>query len=477
MKIQNTLKGERTELAQGGDPIGVYVCGVTPYDNAHVGHAMSLMVYDVLIRYLRWSGQEVNFISNYTDIDDKLIDRAKTLSIDPIELANQNISQWEEEQVRLGLLKPDVRPRVTTEINTIIDMIAEIVANEMAYVTEFGDVYYSVRKNPHYGKLSRRRVDELKSSDESEDDQKNDGLDFALWKSAKPGEPSWPSPWGEGRPGWHIECSAMARRYLGETFAIHGGGRDLVFPHHENEIAQAESAASKPGIFAEVWMHNGMVQRDGEKMSKSLGNVVTVEEALNKWSADAIRYFVLSSHYGSARNITDEAMHASVVGMNRIQRALDLATIDGPESEIPVENFIEDFVLAMEEDLATPQALAILFDLVKSINTAVNNGRNVDSAIAVLGDLAKNVLGFSFNEFQNAASDIGIAELKSIFDELGVSQSVDTIENGIDQLLELRNRYREEKEFKSADIIRDRLSRLNIALDDTVDGTRWSTSN
>tara|TARA_Y100000996_G_scaffold400127_1_gene369827 strand:- start:228 stop:788 length:561 start_codon:yes stop_codon:yes gene_type:complete len=186
---------------------------------------------------------------------------------------------------------------------------------------------------------------------------------------------------------------------------------------------------------------------------------------------------VLSSHYGSARNITDEAMHASVVGMNRIQRALDLATIDGPESEIPVENFIEDFVLAMEEDLATPQALAILFDLVKSINTAVNNGRNVDSAIAVLGDLAKNVLGFSFNEFQNAASDIGIAELKSIFDELGVSQSVDTIENGIDQLLELRNRYREEKEFKSADIIRDRLSRLNIALDDTVDGTRWSTSN
>ena len=477
MKIQNTLKGERTELAQGGDPIGVYVCGVTPYDNAHVGHAMSLMVYDVLIRYLRWSGQEVNFISNYTDIDDKLIDRAKTLSIDPIELANQNISQWEEEQVRLGLLKPDVRPRVTTEINTIIDMIAEIVANEMAYVTEFGDVYYSVRKNSHYGKLSRRRVDELKSSDESEDDQKNDGLDFALWKSAKPGEPSWPSPWGEGRPGWHIECSAMARRYLGETFAIHGGGRDLVFPHHENEIAQAESAASKPGIFAEVWMHNGMVQRDGEKMSKSLGNVVTVEEALNKWSADAIRFFVLSSHYGSARNITDEAMHASVVGMNRIQRALDLATIDGPESEIPVENFIEDFVLAMEEDLATPQALAILFDLVKSINTAVNNGRNVDSAIAVLGDLAKNVLGFSFNEFQNAASDIGIAELKSIFDELGVSQSVDTIENGIDQLLELRNRYREEKEFKSADIIRDRLSRLNIALDDTVDGTRWSTSN
>lgn len=250
-----------------------------------------------------------------------------------------------------------------------------------------------------------------------------------------------------------------------------------MFPHHENEIAQAESAASKPGVFARVWMHNGMVQRDGEKMSKSLGNVVTVEEALNKWSADAIRFFVLSSHYGSARNITDEAMHASVVGMNRIQRALDLAAIDGPESEIPVENFVEDFVLAMEEDLATPQALAILFDLVKSINTAVNNGRNVDSAIAVLRDLAKNVLGFSFNEFQNAANNIGIAELKSIFDDLGMSQSVDTIENGIDQLLELRNRYREEKQFKSADIIRDRLSRLNIALDDTVDGTRWSTSN
>jgi cysteinyl-tRNA synthetase len=475
MKIQNTLSGELNEVADG-NPIGVYVCGVTPYDSAHVGHAMSLMVYDVLIRYLRWSGQEVNFVSNYTDVDDKLIDRAKKLSIDPIELANQNILQWEEEQLRLGLLKPDVRPRVTTELNTIVEMITEIVENGMAYVTESGDVYYSVRKNTDYGKLSRRRVDELKSSDESEDDQKNDGLDFALWKSAKVGEPSWPSPWGEGRPGWHIECSAMARRYLGETFAIHGGGRDLVFPHHENEIAQAESAASKPGVFARVWMHNGMVQRDGEKMSKSVGNVVTVEEALSKWSADAIRFFVLSSHYGSARNITDEAMHASVVGMNRIQRALDLVAIDGPESEILLEKFVGDFISAMNEDLATPQGLAILFDLVKSINTAASSGRNVDDAIAVLEDLTKNVLGFSFNESQNTASNISIAELKSIFDDVGVSQSVDTIENGIDQLLELRNRYREEKQFESADIIRDRLSRLDIALDDTVDGTRWSIS-
>ncbi len=211
-------------------------------------------------------------------------------------------------------------------------------------------------------------------------------------------------------------------------------------------------------------------------MSKSVGNVVTVEEALSKWSADAIRFFVLSSHYGSARNITDEAMHASVVGMNRIQRALDLVAIDGPESEIPLEKFVRDFVSAMNEDLATPQGLAILFDLVKSINTAASNGRNVDSAIAVLEDLTKNVLGFSFSESQNTANNIGIAELKSIFDDMGVSQSVDTIENGIDQLLELRSRYREEKQFKNADIIRDRLSRLDIALDDTVDGTRWSIS-
>ena len=477
MKIQNTLSGELNEVAEDGDPIGVYVCGVTPYDSAHVGHAMSLMVYDVLIRYLRWSGQEVNFVSNYTDVDDKLIDRAKNLSIDPIELANQNILQWEEEQLRLGLLKPDMRPRVTTELNTIVEMITEIVANGMAYVTEFGDVYYSVRKNPDYGKLSRRRVDELQTSGESEDDQKNDGLDFALWKSAKVGEPSWPSPWGDGRPGWHIECSAMARRYLGETFAIHGGGRDLVFPHHENEIAQAESAASKPGVFARVWMHNGMVQRDGEKMSKSLGNVVTVEEALAKWSADAIRFFVLSSHYGSARNITDEAMRASVVGMNRIQRAIDLETIDGPESDIAVDEFIEDFEAAMDEDLSTPQALAILFDMVKSINTAASNGHNVDSAVRVLRDLAENVLGFSFVESEKLSLSLDIAELESIFIDVGVSQTIDTIDEGIDLLLELRNRYRSEKQFESADIIRDRLMDLNIALDDTPDGTRWSISD
>ena len=435
------------------------------------------MVYDVLIRYLRWCGQEVNFVSNYTDVDDKLIDRAKSLSIDPIELADQNISQWEEEQVILGLLKPDVRPRVSTEINTIIDMIAEIVANGMAYVTEFGDVYYSVRKNPHYGKLSRRRVNELKTPEGSEDDQKNDGLDFALWKSAKVGEPSWSSPWGDGRPGWHIECSAMARRYLGETFAIHGGGRDLVFPHHENEIAQAESAASKVGIFAKVWMHNGMVQRDGEKMSKSLGNVVTVEEALSKWSPDAIRFFVLSSHYGSARNITDEAMHASVVGVNRIQRAIDLVGIDGPESDITMDRFIGDFRAAMDENLATPQALATLFDLVKSINTAVSNGHNVDRAVGVLRDLAENVLGFSFVESEKSVPTMDIVELESIFIDMGVSQTIYTIDEGIDLLLELRNRYRREKQFADADIIRDRLADLNIALDDTPDGTRWSISN
>ncbi len=474
MKIQNTLKGEQNEVTEGKGPIGIYVCGVTPYDSAHVGHAMSLMVYDVLIRYLRWSGQEVTFVSNYTDVDDKLIDRAKALSIDPIDLANQNISQWEEEQARLGLLKPDVRPRVTTEIDTIIGMISEIVANGMAYVTRSGDVYYSVRKNTQYGKLSRRRVDELRTSDESEDDQKSDSLDFALWKSAKAGEPSWPSPWGEGRPGWHIECSAMARRYLGETFSIHGGGRDLVFPHHENEIAQAESAALRVGIFAKVWMHNGMVQRDGEKMSKSLGNVVTVDEALSKWSADAIRFFVLSSHYGSARNMTDEAMRASVVGMNRIQRATDLMAIDGPVSDIDVDGFIGDFVSAMEEDLGTPQALAILFDLVKSINTAAGNGNNVDSAVIVLKDLAENVLGFSFVESETPGPSIGITELESVFIDMGLSQTVRTIDEGIDLLVELRNRYRGEKQFESADIIRDRLTDLNIALDDTPDGTRWN---
>ena len=283
MRLHDTMSGSLRELTpvQPGR-IGIYVCGVTPYDAAHVGHAMSLIVYDVLVRYLRWSGNptgglQVTFVSNYTDVDDKLIDRGAALGLDPLELANRNIAQWEDEQERLGLLRPDVRPRVSLEIDPIRAMTEQIVANGFGYVTPSGDVYFRVRAKRDYGKLSHRNIEELRTGTRFEPgEEKEFPLDFALWKAAKPGEPSWETAIGAGRPGWHLECSAMSMRYLGEQLDIHTGGIDLIFPHHEDEIAQSEAATGK--TFAATWMHCAHLQVSGSKMSKSLGNIARVSD-------------------------------------------------------------------------------------------------------------------------------------------------------------------------------------------------------
>jgi cysteinyl-tRNA synthetase len=477
MKISNTLTGSKSslKLIPGKNAIGIYVCGVTPYDSAHVGHAMSLMVYDVLIRYLRWCDYEVNFVSNYTDVDDKLIDRARELSIEPLELANRNIQEWEEEQKALGLLVPDVRPRVTQEIESIIEMIQEIIDHGLAYSTGDGDVYYRVRLNSDYGKLSHRRIDDLISVSRSEvDSTKEDPLDFALWKAAKPGEPSWASPWGAGRPGWHIECSAMARRYLGEKFEIHGGGLDLIFPHHENEIAQAEGAANTLDVFAQIWMHNGMVQRDGEKMSKSLGNVVTVQEALDQWSSDAIRLFVLSSHYRSGRNLTDDAMHAAVLGVERLRNAINLDNRSAEESGIDCCLVIERFTTAMDDDVSTPQAVAVLFDLVKEINRKYDQGFDVSEAQLLLEELSRKVLGFSLESAKNNSLDVSLVQLQDLVGKFNLDISVNSADQIIDALVQYRGSARQNRDFALADSIRDALLNLNIALDDTADGTIWT---
>ena len=477
MKISNTLTGSKSTVKSviGEDVVGIYVCGVTPYDSAHVGHAMSLMVYDVLIRYLRWRGYEVNFVSNYTDVDDKLIDRARKLAIEPLELADRNIEEWEMEQRALGLLVPDVRPRVTQEIDSIIEMIREIIDHGLAYATSDGDVYYRVRSNSDYGKLSHRQVDDLRSGSRLEmDNTKEDPLDFALWKATKPGEPSWASPWGLGRPGWHIECSAMARRYLGETFEIHGGGLDLIFPHHENEIAQAEGAASRPDVFAQIWMHNGMVQRDGEKMSKSIGNVVTVQEALDQWSSDAIRLFVLSSHYRTGRNLTDDAMHASVLGVERLRNAINLDNRGNTNSFIDCGQVAERFIAAMDDDVSTPQAVAILFDLVKQINRAHDQGFDASEAQMLLKELSGTVLGFSLTSEQGSGLNIDLIELQELVEELGLDVNTKSVEQTIEALVEYRGYARSDKDFALADSVRDALLGLGIALDDTVDGTTWN---
>ena len=398
MRLTNTLTGavETFRPLEDGR-VGIYVCGVTPYEESHFGHAQYAIIFDAFVRYLRWEGSpggsaEVTYVSNYTDIDDKVIDRAAELGRDPLDLVNEQIDLWERQQRALNLQQPDVRPRVTEHIETIVEAIEAIIGAGYGYATATGDVYYRVRAMADYGKLSHRNIEELRTGTRGEPGEgKEFPLDFALWKAAKPGEPNWPSPWGAGRPGWHIECSAMSQRYLGPSFDIHGGGVDLVFPHHENEVAQAE-AVSGTGSFAQIWLHNGLVQRDGEKMSKSIGNVVTVREALERWRPDALRLFVLESQYRRPNNLTDEAMAAAESGLGRLLAAVrEEGESAGPASSAgPPER--ARFIEALEDDFSTPRALAALFDLARTINRERDAGADVRPAQAQLRELA-GVLG------------------------------------------------------------------------------------
>lgn len=507
MRLTNTLSGTTEELRPlVPGRVGVYVCGITPYAPSHLGHAMSAVVYDVLVRYLRWSGNArggyaVTYVSNYTDVDDKAIARARELGISPETLVAEQIERWEGEQRELGLLFPDVRPRVTTEIDTIIAQIEAILANGYGYATPAGDVYFRVRRKADYGKLSHRDIDELRAGTRGEPgEDKEFPLDFALWKAEKPGEPAWPSPWGPGRPGWHIECSAMSQRYLGETFDIHGGGIDLVFPHHENEVAQAEAATGRP--FARLWMHNGLVRRDGEKMSKSLGNVLTVREALDRWSADALRLFVLGSHYRGPNNLTDAAMTAATRGAERLRLAAAGAS-DGPapadttpetpetpaapETAAEAERYRARFRDAMEDDLGTPAALATLFDLARAINrgtASVDDGgeagdvRALRAALVELGGVLGLDLGAGGEDpaAQRAAQDAALdaVALARLAAHLDVACGGGDAPATVSALLARREQARGERDFATADAIRDGLAAAGVTVEDTPAGPRWS---
>lgn len=484
MRLLDTLTNKLREVdpVQDGS-IGIYVCGVTPYAEAHVGHAMSLIVYDVLVRYLRWEGNSargyiVTFVTNYTDVDDKLIERATELNCDPLELASENIDRWEREQIELGIVPPDKRPRVTGEIETITSTIEQIIRQGYAYCTAAGDVYYRVQAKNDYGKLSHREIENLRMGTRGEPgDDKEFPLDFALWKKQKPGEPAWPSPWSNGRPGWHIECSAMAQRYLGDTFDIHGGGVDLIFPHHENEIAQAEAATDKP--FARLWMHNGMVQYENEKMSKSTGNLVSVADALQRWHPLALRLFVLSSHYRGPNNLTEEAMRAATRGVARLAGALRPVQESPDAASLDPEDTRTHFIDAMEDDFGTPKALAALFDLARAINRAQSDGLDVKLAQNELRELA-SVLGLNletmtFRQVNRTSTDaIDKIALVKIASEFGVHQSGSEVESIISALIERRTIARTEKDFMLSDKIRDALAKLHILLEDTSEETRWS---
>ena len=466
MKVYNTLSGQKEEFLPQGNEIKMYVCGVTPYDNSHIGHAMSYIVFDVIRRYLRFRGYKVKYVQNITDIDDKIISRANKLGIPASELAGKFTDSYFEDMDALNIVRADIYPRATGEIPKIIEVVQGLIDKGYAYPAQ-GSVYFRVRSVPDYGKLSHRSLESMLAEARIEaGEEKEHPMDFALWKAAKPGEPAWESPWGQGRPGWHIECSAMSLKYLGDTLDIHGGGQDLIFPHHENEIVQSESfTGAKP--FVKYWLHNGLLQFGEDKMSKSLGNLITIKEALEKYSADAVRIFVLSSHYRSPLTYSEVTLQATEVAlrafrdakwkliepyseMNRsMLEAQGIKTDDITDAKI----YYNRFTSAMDDDFNTAQALATLFDLAQEINRAVNLGHE-DKVVEhreIFKELA-NVLGLI------------IPEIK----ELPLNA-----EPFIQLLISTRDRLRQAEQWQLADEIRAKLGELGIALEDTPKGTVW----
>ena len=482
MKVYNTLSGKKEEFQPQGDEVKVYVCGVTPYDHSHIGHAMSYIIFDVVRRYLKFRGYKVKYVQNITDIDDKIIDRANQRGIPISELAQEYTDSFFSDMAALNISRPDIYPRATEEIPKIIEVIQGLIDNGYAYAAQ-GGVYFRVRNVPDYGKLSHRSLESMKSAEGAiGEGEKEDSMDFVLWKAAKPGEPSWQSPWGKGRPGWHIECSAMSLKYLGNTLDIHGGGLDLVFPHHENEIAQSESFTGiKP--FVKYWMHNGLVQLGEQKMSKSLGNLVTIKDSLKKYSADALRIFILSSHYRSPLTYSEEAIEASESGAERLRYAMHSEFKEkAGVKEINPEPYQQRFVEAMDDDFNTAQAIATLFDLAREINRGKEAGHNIATAQEKLKEMT-GVLGLTLKLPEKPPINIEplldllvsinkwrlIANLKEI--------PIDGIPDDVESLMELitssRSGLRDRQLWKYADDIRDRLAELNITLEDTVKGTVW----
>ncbi len=449
MKVYDTLSRQKEEFLPEGSEVKMYVCGVTPYSDAHIGHAMSYVTFDVIRRYLQFRGYKVNYVQNITDIDDKIIDRANQLGVFTHELAKKYTDSYFEDMKALNVSPPDIQPKATEEIPKMIEVIQGLVDKGYAYPAQ-GSVYFRVRNVPDYGKLSHRSLESMMATENAiGGEDKESPMDFVLWKAAKPGEPSWESPWGPGRPGWHIECSAMSLKYLGHTLDIHGGGQDLVFPHHENEIAQSESFTGiKP--FVKYWLHNGLVQLGEEKMSKSLGNLVTIKEALSKYSADAIRIFILSSHYRSPLTYSEEALEAAEKGVERLLRVIHRDDPTGGVGEtLNAESYRKQFIEVMDDDFNTPQALAILFDLARAINQAGDSGLSFFKARSVLSELARNVLGLKLG----------------IFDSF-LRIPTPEIEPLVIFLVEARHALRRVKQFGGADQIREALSELGIALED-----------
>jgi len=448
MKIFNTLTRQKEDFHPSNKVVTMYVCGITAYDECHIGHAMTYIIFDTIKRYLKFRGYKVKHVQNFTDVDDKIIERANKLGIPPAKLAGKYSDQYFANMDALNVERADIYPRATEEIPKIIEIIQRLIANAYAYESE-GSVYFRVGNFMEYGKLSHRKLEEMISKDSYCERDKEYPLDFALWKASKPGEPFWDSPWGKGRPGWHIECSAMALKYLGNSIDIHGGGQDLIFPHHENEIAQSESFTGE-APFVRYWLHNGLMQLDKQKMSKSAGNLVCVEDILGRFSSDALRLFVLSSHYRGPLAYSDEALGANERGVERLRAALSQKGDEGATA-LDTETLKLKFVEAMDNDFDTPQAIAVLFELAKEINRGAEQGTNITEAQNTLLELA-GILGLTLKE---------------------KAQPTPEAEVFISLLASVRDDLRQNKQWQLADKIRKGLADLGVTLEDTPQGTRW----
>ena len=454
IKFYNSLTNQKEDFVpiREGE-VGVYVCGMTVYDNCHLGHARAMMAFDILARYLRYQNYKVNFIRNITDIDDKIIERANENKETIDALTDRTIASMQEDFSKLGLEIPTNEPRATDHIEGMIAMISTLIDKGHAYHSEGGDVFFAVRTFPEYGKLSNKNIDDLNPGSRiEEDDSKKDPLDFVLWKSAKPNEPSWDSPWGLGRPGWHIECSVMSLENLGKHFDIHGGGPDLLFPHHENEIAQSECASDHK--FANYWMHSGLLKINGEKMSKSLGNFAMLKDLFASYHPEVIRYYLISSHYRSSLNFDNESLDQARSALTRLYQAASLAPLQ--ESDLH-DDSVKEFKDSMNDDLNTPEALSILFGLAKSVNSS-QDAQDQSMYASTMKELGK-VLGL-LNDSPEAFLQYGA----NLTDE------------EINQKIKERNQARDTKDFLKADQIRDELAAQGILLDDSSDGTSWKKS-
>jgi len=452
LKIYDTLSTKEQEITS--DDIRIYLCGVTVYDESHIGHARTIIIFDVLRRFLEAKGSKVNFVQNFTDVDDKIINRANTECVHPLEISKRYINHYFEDFDRLNIRRATAHPKATEHISEIIELIKDLIKSGYAYLSLNG-VYYSVSKFSEYGKLSKRKTEDLIAGARiAVDETKNDALDFALWKFSET-EPNWPSPWGKGRPGWHIECSAMSLKYLGEEFEIHGGGRDLIFPHHENEIAQTEAVTKKP--LAKLWMHVGMVTINGEKMSKSLGNIKSVRHVLDNWGPNVIRLFCLSGHYSKAIDYSEDLLKENLIKWRQVETAYyemimsdDIGPID--EMKNILSECRTEFDSALDSDFNTALATNAFFKLIKGINR-----------FAASESMTRSISKIALPEFEYMSNVLG----------LQVQKVTEQEKQSITDLIKQRDMFRVQKKYQDADKIRDQISALNIVLLDHKNKTVW----